>query len=102
MEKFCREEEVDIFLVTESWLSPSINSGAVSIGGYTLFRNDFISPFPKYGVCAYIKDSISACQCADQDLPPNTLMIHLQPYNVYVLLVYRPPSYSVAENLRLP
>lgn len=99
--QFCREQDIDIFAITESWLQPSIPDSVINIQGYSLFRNDFPSSHPKYGVCLYIKDSIKAYQFNAHDPPPNTLTVFFPSFNIYVSVIYRPPAYDNISNLNL-
>ena len=86
----------DIICVTETHLLPKIADSFVTIPGYSLLRNDTAGSIAKHGVCVYIAEHImtdSPCRPL-----PNTLSVHLTAYNVYCLLVYRPPSYSTVSN----
>ena len=98
---FCVKNGIDIFAVTETWLLPAVSDSTVNIDGYNIFRNDFISARPKYGVCMYIKNSLKAIIVNDQPAYPNSLALFLPAYNLHVLTVYRPPSYSQDDNNNL-
>ena len=49
--------QIDVAAITESWLDDSIPSQAVSIGGYTLFRNDRHGK-KGGGVVCYVKSNL--------------------------------------------
>lgn len=93
--------KVSIFSVTESWLQPTISDSTINIDGYTVFRSDFESPSPKHGVCTCVDDNIKACVYTDGGSFPNTLPLHLLAFILFVLNVYRPPSYTYEENIAL-
>lgn len=101
VDQFCREENISIFSVTESWLQPLIKDSVVNIDGYSLYRQDFVSSVPKFGVCVYVKNNIKVSEHSDSGSFPNTLALHFPYYNLYVLTVYRPPSYTFEENVAL-
>ena len=71
----------------------------ISIRGYNLFRSDSPTGRAKHGVCTYIKDTIKAIPSTYQF--PNSLAIHLPTYNLHILTVYKPPSYTPQENTAL-
>ena len=85
--------------ITESWLLPEIASSTINMRGYSLYRNDTDTGRRKHGVCIYIHNSIAVGQVFAEH--PNTIGLHLPHYNIYVLLVYRPPSNTpdLDENL---
>ena len=86
---------VDILLVTESHLTPQISTAAVSISGFQIFRNDS-GRTAKHGVCTFVRDGIEVDEV--NTLHPNVLSFRLAMFNVYVIVVYRPPSYSQEQN----
>ena len=68
----------------------------VQIPNYTLIRNDVSGTVPKHGVCIYARNSLMVGEISSP--LPNMLSIYLVSFNVYILLVYRPPSNSVQDN----
>ena len=80
----------DIICVTETHLLPLIPDSFVAIPGYVLFRHDTPESKAKHGVCIYVRKCIMTDSLAKP--LPNTLSIHLSSFDVYCLLVYRPPS----------
>ena len=80
----------DIICVTETHLLSLIPDSFVAIPDYILFRHDTPGPTAKHGVCIYVHKHI-VTDCLLKPLP-NTLSLHLPAFDVYCLLVYRPPS----------
>lgn len=93
------ENNIDIFGICESWLLPDIPDSFVSIGNFNISRADSKSNSRKHGVCVFIKSHIShICinTCCD-----NVCAIHLLAYNLYIIVIYRPPSNSSEDNQAL-
>lgn len=90
---------VSILAVTETWLTPLIYDSSVFINNFSIYRSDSPTGIAKHGVCIYVRNYIkyTAVPC---DIP-NSLTIHLTQFDVYVTLVYRPPSNSHADNVQL-
>ncbi len=88
--KLCHDNNLNILCITETWLTQHITNPTINISGYTVFRSDSPTNDPKHGVCFYIKNSLQVTNTTDTF--PNTLALHLHKHNVYILLVYRPPS----------
>ena len=94
-----KEEDLSLCSITETWLTSSCFSSFVEIDGFTLYRGDVAGSVRKHGSAIYIKDSIK-----HQELKisiPNVTATYLVEYNLYILSVYRPPSYTGQENLQL-
>ena len=94
------EEDVDVFAVCETWLIDSVGDSFVALPGYNLFRRDVLGSVRKHGVCVYIRSSIDVLCCSDDvaDSVPNTLVVYLSGFCLYLVVVYRPPSYGIHEN----
>ena len=93
---FIRASNLHIICITESHLLPGLADSFVHIPGFSFIRNDTTGPTHKHGVCAYICDNLLI---DDFTTPlPNVLSFRLTSYNVYILLIYRPPSNSVNDN----
>ena len=75
-------------------------SGIVNIPGYYIYRNDYISDIRKYGVCIYVKNNIVAHVVKEHALP-NTIALSMPKLKIFILCVYRPPSYDNVQNLEL-
>ena len=90
---------VGLCCVCETWLHSNISSSVVSLPGYNFFRND--SPTNKriHGVGLYVRDDIKVGHTYSDH--PNTVGVFLPDFGITVLVVYRPPSYSLFENLSL-
>ena len=92
------KNNVKIVAVTESHLIPCIRNAAIAIPHYDILRND-VGNVQKHGVCVYVHHEVQV----DNVLCPmtNVLVFRLTKYNVYVVVVYRPPSYTHAQNQEL-
>ena len=71
----------------------------MNILGYNIVRTDTQSGFPKHGVCFYIKKSLVYLVLENSYM--NTAIVFLPIYSLYIIVVYRPPSYNLLENLGL-
>ena len=93
------KENIKVACITETHLVPSISSSFVSIPNFTLIRHDVPGPIQKHGVGVYVHNSILV-DSVDTPLP-NLLILRLASFNVHVVLAYRPPSNSLAQNQQL-
>ena len=85
-------------MISETHLIPLVSDATIAIPGFVLFRNDSGSS-PKHGVCMYVKESF---QIDRVDLSHNNcLSLRLAKLDVYVYIVYRPPSNSPEQNQAL-
>ena len=96
---FLSRNKVKIVAITESHLIPCVTNAAVAIPCYDILRNDADDTVHKHGVCVYVHHDVSV----DNVSCPmtNVLVFRLTKYNVFVILVYRPPSYTQAQNQEL-
>lgn len=96
---FISKNDVKIVAVTESHLIPCISNASIAIPHYDVLRNDVSGTVQKHGVCVYIhRDlNVDSVSCPMK----NVLVFRLTKYNVFVAVVYRPPSYSNVENQEL-
>ena len=85
--------------ICETWLTKKVISSVVNIDGYDFIRNDSPNDTSKHGVGIYIYSRIKLGRTFK--CHPNTVGLHLADLNLYVLLVYRPPSNSLIENALL-
>ena len=93
---FVKSSKLDIVCITESHLLQHVSDSFVQIPNYILIRNDVAGTVYKHGVCAYVRDNIII---ADVSAPlPNLLTFRLVSYDVFVIVVYRPPSNSDIDN----
>ena len=87
-----------MLLITESHLTPSVTDATVSIPGYELLRNDS-GDLPKHGVCAFVEENL---KFDNVDVShANCLSFRLRHLNIYVYVVYRPPSNTPEQNQAL-
>ena len=96
---FISTNGVKIVAVTESHLISCISNPSVAIPHYDLLRNDVSGVVQKHGVCVYVHQDvqIDSVSCPVK----NVLVFRLTRYNVYVITVYRPPSYTPDQNQEL-
>ena len=96
LSNFASEQFLDFVVVTETWLTPDVQSSFVAVAGYDIVRADSRTGIRKHGVCIYVKNGIRFVQ-SDLDIG-NAVAVHLLSYDIWVLGVYRPPSYSNDQN----
>lgn len=89
------QKSVDILLVSESHLTPRVSNATVNIPGFEILRNDS-GDTAKHGVCAFVRRSIQV-DCVDAS-HPNVLSFRLVMFDIFVLVVYRPPSNTQEQN----
>ena len=87
---------INVLGVSESWLHPVNLDSCVSIPGYEIARSDSPRGSRKHGIAAYnrkaCKYNVIACSVS------NILVILLCTYVVYLIFIYRPPSYDLVQN----
>ena len=92
-------ENLDLVAVTETWLTEACNSSFVMIDGYSIFRGDVRGLIRKHGAALYVRKSLGP---AEVEVPlPNLAVVYLSRFDLYVVSVYRPPSYSLHESQSL-
>ena len=90
---------LSVFCITETHLLSSMPSSFIDIPSYSVIRNDVSGNFAKHGVCIFVHNSIKHVSL---DVPiKNCVVTHLVDLNLYIVAVYRPPSYSDQENSAL-
>ena len=95
VKEFLDQQMLHILGITETHLLQSMPSSFIDIPNYSVVRNDTPGSFPKHGVCIYIHASVKF----EQVTTPchNLLSVYLTDLDVYVIIVYRPPSSSAVE-----
>ena len=93
---FLTENKVDILSLSETWLISNICSSFVEVPGYVFYCTDVLGEVRKHGVGLYVRGSMGSVQI-DVDMP-NVVVVHLPIYDLYIVSLYRPPSYSVESN----
>ena len=90
-----KDNNLDIFAVSETWLSDAIPNGLIDINGYTIFRRDRIGGIGG-GVALYIRTTIQHTICDDliseklENIWVHIKHVHFKPF--LVSCFYRPPS----------
>ena len=82
--------------ICETWLVEEVSSSFVEIPRYKFFRRDVGGRVRKHGVGLYLREELDAVQ-VDVNVP-NVLVVHLVEWGLYVVVVYRPPSYDNQAN----
>ena len=101
---------MDVIVVGETWLTPSIPNSAISIPGYRLFRVDRMEQRDKRGggLCIYVKSMYTIKPITDcyniineniECLGIQMKHPHIKPFNI--LGVYRPPTGNKKTFLKL-
>ena len=93
---FISSNNIDVLGVGETWLLPSVPDSFVGVSGFDLSRCDVVGSVPKHGVCVYVRRTVDFVR-VEVDCP-NCVIVHLLSYDVYVIVIYRPPSYGDREN----
>lgn len=83
-------------MVGETWLTAEVPSSFVSVHCFNIVRGDTGGLVRKHGVCLYINDGLSFEEVVVA--VPNIAAVHLIEHDVWILAVYRPPSYCDNEN----
>ena len=96
LRNFVHASDLKVICITESHLNSAISTSFVSIPHFSLLRNDVQGKVYKHGVCAYIHEDI----LVDSVSFPmsNVLLFRLVKQDVFIMVVYRPPSYSDLKN----
>ena len=96
---FISVNNLHILSVTETWLTAACSTSFVNIPNFEFFRGDVLGSVRKHGAGLYVRESLDRVQvCVDL---PNVVVVHLIKYDLFVLSIYRPPSFSEQENLNL-
>lgn len=93
-----RQQNFDVFMLSETWLNVNISSNIINIPGYTFYRHDRLGRGG--GVGAYVKNQYS-CQTIQFDFNVNTnleflfLKINTRSQNIAVGTLYRPKDKNI-------
>ena len=93
------QNELHVLSITETWLTECCSSSFVQLPNYEFYRGDVLGVVKKHGAGIYILKRIAQVQVELNF--PNLVAVHLVDLDLFVLSVYRPPSYSNEENCRL-
>ena len=85
--------------LSETHLTSSLPSTFIEIPNYSVVRNDTHGSFAKHGVCVYFHESIKYDRVNTSC--PNCVTARLPDFNIFIIAVYRPPSYETSENRAL-
>ena len=96
---FIMSENLSLLGICETWLIGEVESSYVTVDGFEFFRKDVVGSVRKHGVGMYVSNDIRAVQ-VEVDVP-NTLVLFCSQWNLFLITIYRPPSYLEAENVKL-
>ena len=104
----CKENEVDLVCITESWLHSGILDSGVSLTNYLIFRNDRLTTIGG-GVCIYVNSKIPCQRLIKYEDPGiESLWLSIRPFRlpksislISLAVIYHPSSCGAAENQAL-
>ena len=99
IDNFLRSSEISVLAVCETWLTSDTPSSYVELPGYNFFRGDTGSSSRIHGVGVYVNQAISVIQ-VDINIH-NAVVIYVKEWSLYIMAVYRPPSYNDGDNEEL-
>jgi hypothetical protein len=99
LEIVIKNNNADIFCITDTWLSANIADSVVDMSGYTIVRKDRVMHKRGCGVCAFIKSSIGFTIIEELDNPLfECLWLYLRPPRfprgfscIIICIIYHPP-----------
>ena len=84
---------IDTLSVSESWLTPNVPDFYNMLHNYEIARADSPDSVRKHGVVVYVnskfKFNLIPCYL------PNVVIVYLVEFEIYVIIMYRAPSYSL-------
>ena len=90
------DEDLSVLSVTETWLTESCSSSFVEIPEFHFHRGDVVGEVRKHGAGLYVHHTLRHIKV--EVSISNVVVVHLIDYDVYVMSVYRPPSYATEAN----
>ena len=93
---FLLEFNISVLSVCETWLVSSMPTSYVDVPGFVVFRGDVEGDIRKHGTCLYVSQNLK-CVPVEANVP-NLVAVYFAELELYVLSVYRPPSYTELEN----
>ena len=93
---FLFHSNIHVLGISETWLNSDIHDAALMIPGFSILRADSPSGIKKHGVAVYIREYINYIKidvCVS-----NVIVVYLCSYDLYIVTIYRPPSFSLIEN----
>ena len=105
-----QENDIDVLIISESWLRADIDDNSVKVNNYLICRQDRAA-MTNYnitkrggGICIYIKNTIPFTELCDQlykcntdDLELVTVRLNIEKLRpILICAVYRPPSGCIA------
>ena len=99
VQNFLISNNIDSLGISETWLTSEIEDSFINIPGYEIVRSDSPGLIRKHGVAMYVNNDIKF-KIVDSYVN-NVVIIYLFKFDIYIVTVYRPPSYSEFENNQL-
>ena len=99
VEYLLSSENIDLLGISETWLTQNTTDSYIDITNYKIVRKDSPSGVRKHGVAVYIRNGLKF-----EEIPTNldnAIILKLHEQNMYVITIYRPPSYDTATNERV-
>ena len=96
---FVIEKNIHILGIGETWLLESDPFSFVAVDGFYMVRSDVRRQVRKHGVAVYINKSYKFEEIAVG--APNVVAVRLVDLALGVVVVYRPPSSTEVDNIRL-
>ena len=93
---FMKYNVLSILVVCETWLSVNTPSSYVDLPGFKFFRSDSGDNIKKHGVGVNISYHLTPFEVLNS--MKNTLVIYLKEWDVFLVAIYRPPSYLESDN----
>ena len=90
------KQSIHVLAVSETWLLPAVASSFVDIADYSVVRGDTNGAARKHGSLLYMHNNIAFL--VFEVHIPNVVAVHLIDYDLWIIAVYRPPSYTILEN----
>ena len=88
-----------VLCICETWLVESCPSSFVDVWGFELFRGDVVGTIRKHGTAIYVRKNLKPVPF-DVNIP-NLAVVFLPAPALYIVSIYRPPSYDEVQNLQL-
>ena len=93
---FMISQELSVLVVCETWLTAETPSSFVDLPGFNFFRSDSGDGIRKHGVGMYVSAKLTSSEV--EVAMKNVLIVYLEEWSIYLVAVYRPPSYLENDN----
>ena len=87
--------------LTETWLTPKVNSSEISIKGYKLYRSDRDRPtnpeYPHGGACIYVREDLQVTPFSLSTGEVEIQICHIPKLSCFLAVIYRPPKATLSS-----